>query len=70
MLTDPILKSQIDKLWDMLWPGGLTNPMDAIEQLSFLLFLKRLDGKENRCESQAQRRTLEKFIDQVAIAGV
>ena len=41
MLTDPKLKSQVDRLWDMLWTGGLTNPMDAIEQLSFLLFMKR-----------------------------
>lgn len=56
MLTDPKLKSQIDRLWDMLWTGGLTNPMDAIEQLSFLLFLKSLDDEENRREAQARRR--------------
>jgi type I restriction enzyme M protein len=56
MLTDPKLKSQVDKLWDMLWTGGLTNPMDAIEQLSFLIFLKRLDDEENRREAQARRR--------------
>ncbi len=53
MLTDPKLKSQVDKLWDMLWTGGLTNPMDAIEQLSFLIFLKRLDDEENRRQKQA-----------------
>ena len=29
MLTDPKLKSQVDRLWDMLWTGGLTNPMGA-----------------------------------------
>src|SRR6266446_116318 len=46
MLTDPALRSQIDALWDKLWTGGLSNPLDAIEQLSFLLFLKRLDEAE------------------------
>jgi type I restriction enzyme M protein len=46
MLTDPNLRSQVDALWDKLWTGGLSNPLDAIEQLSFLLFLKRLDEAE------------------------
>src|SRR6266496_1146565 len=46
MLTDPKLRSQVDALWDKLWTGGLSNPLDSIEQLSFLLFLKRLDEAE------------------------
>ncbi len=56
MLTDPKLRSQVDQLWDKLWTGGLSNPLDAIEQLSYLLFLKRLDDAENQRERQAQRR--------------
>lgn len=56
MLTDPALRSQVDKLWDALWSGGLSNPLDAIEQFSFLLFLKRLDDDENQRESAARRR--------------
>jgi type I restriction enzyme M protein len=56
MLTDSKLRSQIDRLWDDLWTGGLTNPLDAIEQLSYLLFLKRLDDVENQRERQAQRQ--------------
>ena len=56
MLTDPKLRSQVDQLWDKLWTGGLTNPADAIEQLSYLIFLKRLDDEEDRRERQAQRR--------------
>ena len=56
MLTDPKLRSQVDLLWDKLWTGGLSNPLDAIEQLSYLIFLKRLDDVENRNERQAQRR--------------
>ncbi len=54
MLTDPKLRSQVDALWDKLWAGGLSNPMDAIEQFSYLLFFKRLDDTENHREHQAQ----------------
>src|SRR6266581_3112492 len=56
MLTDSNLRSAVDTLWDKLWSGGLSNPLDAIEQLSFLLFLKRLDEKEQDNERAAQRR--------------
>ncbi len=55
MLTDPKLRSQVDQLWDKFWTGGLTNPLDAIEQFSYLLFLKRMDDAENRRQRQAER---------------
>lgn len=54
MLTDPKLRSAIDQLWDKLWEGGLNNPMDSIEQLSYLIFLKRLDDMENYQERISQ----------------
>jgi type I restriction enzyme M protein len=57
MLTDTTLRSAVEALWDKLWSGGLANPLDAIEQLSFLLFLKRLDERESRTPSaQAARQ--------------
>jgi len=56
MLTDTKLRSQVDLLWDKLWTGGLTNPLDSIEQLSYLLFLKRLDDEENYRQKLAQLR--------------
>jgi len=56
MLTDPALLSSIKSLWDKLWSGGLNNPLDAIEQLSFLLFLKRLDEQEEDAERQSRLR--------------
>jgi len=56
MLTDPKLRSQVDALWDKFWTGGLSNPLDAIEQFSYLLFLKRLDDRENAAEKQAKRK--------------
>src|SRR6266849_1491275 len=59
MLTDSNLRSAVDALWDKLWSGGLSNPLDAIEQLSFLLFLKRLDEREQDQERAAKRRGKE-----------
>ncbi len=56
MLTDPKLRSSVDQLWDKLWSGGLSNPLDAIEQLSYLLFLKQLDEREEDAERAARQR--------------
>jgi type I restriction enzyme M protein len=56
MLTDPELRSKVDQIWDRLWSSGLSNPMDFIEQFSYLLFLKRLDDAENQREKQLKRR--------------
>jgi type I restriction enzyme M protein len=55
MLTDPTLRGQVDALWDKLWSGGLANPLDAIEQFSFLLFMKRLDEAEEDRERNARQ---------------
>ena len=56
MLSDPKLHAQVDQLWDKLWTGGLSNPLDAIEQFSYLLFLKRLDEAEDRRERLARMK--------------
>jgi len=56
VLTDSDLKGKIDALWNKMRDGGLPNPLDSIEQLSFLLFMKRLDEEETRREQQANRR--------------
>jgi type I restriction enzyme M protein len=37
------LKSQVDKVWNAFWSGGIANPMEVIEQITYLLFIKRLD---------------------------
>jgi len=41
------LKSKINKLWDKFWAGGLANPLTAIEQVSYLIFMKRLEDLDN-----------------------
>lgn len=42
-MLNPKIKSSIDHLWDKFWSGGISNPLTAIEQISYLLFMKRLD---------------------------
>ena len=59
MLTDSKLRSTINSLWDKFASGGLSNPLDAIEQLSYLLFLKRLDDEEQNRQRTANLRGLE-----------
>lgn len=43
-MFDPKIKSKINKLWNAFWAGGLSNPLTAIEQISYLIFIKRLDA--------------------------
>src|SRR3989344_403339 len=40
------LKSKINKLWDKFWSGGISNPLQAIEQISYLIFMKKLEGRD------------------------
>jgi len=52
----PEVKSKIDKLWKMFWEGGIANPLTAIEQMSYLIFMKRLEDMDNQQKNSAQRR--------------
>lgn len=54
MLTGEI-KSKIDKIWETLWSGGISNPLSVIEQLTFLLFIKGLDEQHTLAENKANR---------------
>ena len=40
MITGEI-KNKVDKMWEYFWTGGLTNPVDVIEQLTYLIFIKQ-----------------------------
>src|SRR6185295_6321807 len=51
------LRSQVDALWDKFWSGGISNPLTAIEQMSYLIFLKRLEDMDNARASTAKRRS-------------
>ena len=41
------LKNKIDSLWEIFWTGGLTNPLDVIEQMTYLMFIHDLDDTDN-----------------------
>lgn len=47
------LKSKIDSLWEIFWTGGLTNPLDVIEQMTYLMFIHDLDETDNRHAKEA-----------------
>jgi len=49
------LKSRVDKVWNTMWSGGISNPLSVIEQLTYLLFIKGLDELHTRKEHQAAR---------------
>lgn len=47
------LKNKIDKIWETFWTGGITNPLDVIEQFTYLLFIRQLDEVETQREADA-----------------
>ena len=47
------LKSKIDRVWERFWSGGLSNPLTVIEQMTYLLFIRRLDELQTTKEQQA-----------------
>src|SRR6058998_1148726 len=69
MITGEI-KNQIDRIWDAFWSGGISNPLEVIEQITYLLFLRRLDDlhalEENRSarlKTPMERRVFPKGKD-------
>lgn len=49
------LKNKVDRLWTTFWNNGISNPLTVIEQISYLLFIKRLDDEERAKEKRANR---------------
>ena len=47
MLTGE-LKNKIDRLWETFWTGGITNPLDVVEQMTYLMFIHDLDAADNQ----------------------
>ena len=52
MLTGE-LRSQVDAIWNAFWSGGISNPMEVLEQITYLLFIRRLDDAHTLEESKA-----------------
>jgi len=54
MITGDI-RNQIDRIWDSFWSGGISNPLEVIEQITYLLFLRRLDDLHTLEENKSNR---------------
>ena len=52
------IKNKVATLWDKFWSGGIANPLNAIEQITYLLFMKQLD------ETDAQKVSNADFLDE------
>jgi type I restriction enzyme M protein len=64
------LKNKIDSLWEIFWTGGLTNPLEVIEQMTYLMFIHDLDDTDNRNAKESAMLGLPYntiFKDQVQI---
>lgn len=65
------LRSKVDRVWDAFWSGGIANPVEVIEQITYLLFIRRLDeihtGEERRANrtGEPMRRRVFPFGDDV-----
>jgi len=53
-MLNTTIRSSIDRLWDRFWSGGISNPLTAIEQITYLLFMKRLDQLDIKKKHDAQ----------------
>lgn len=58
------LRSKIDAVWNAFWAGGIANPLEVIEQITYLLFMRGLDEAHTREENRANRlgRPIERRI--------
>ncbi|MFA0963952.1 N-6 DNA methylase [Roseivirga sp. BDSF3-8] len=52
--SNPQIAAKIDELWNKFWSGGISNPLTAIEQITYLLFMKKLDENDQKAEANAR----------------
>ena len=63
------LKSRIDRVWDAFWSGGISNPIEVIEQITYLLFVRRLDDLHTLAEKKARIAGTGVIEDPVFLPG-
>ncbi len=49
------LRAKVDRIWDAFWSGGIANPLEVMEQITYLLFIRRLDELQKAKENRAAR---------------
>ena len=66
------LKNKINNLWEIFWTGGITNPLDVVEQMTYLMFIYDLDETDNLRSREAAMLGLDHqslFTGEVQIGG-
>lgn len=63
------IRNKVDALWNAFWTGGISNPLEVIEQIIYLLFLKRLDDLHTLEENKATRLKLKRLERRVFPVG-
>ena len=63
------LKSKVDRIWDAFWSGGIANPLEVMEQITYLLFIRRLDDLQTREENKANRLAKAEIDDPIFPSG-
>lgn len=66
------LRNKVDSIWDIFWAGGLTNPLDVIEQITYLMFIHDLDDADIRRAKESAMLGLpyeSTFTKEVEIGG-
>src|SRR3984885_5502826 len=48
-------RARVDRIWDAFWSGGIANPLEVMEQITYLLFIRRLDELQTAKENRANR---------------
>lgn len=64
------LKNKIDSLWEIFWTGGITNPLEVVEQMTYLMFIRDLDDSDTLRAKEAAMLGLPYqsiFADEVKI---
>lgn len=67
------LKGKVDGIWDIFWAGGLTNPLDVIEQITYLMFIHDIDEADTRRTKESEMLGLpfkSIFSEDVEIGGI
>lgn len=70
--NNSILKNKINQLWNKFWSGGISNPLTAIEQITYLLFMKKLDDLDLKRIADAKftgEKYTSKFDGEFTITG-
>lgn len=49
------LKARVDRIWDAFWSSGIANPLEVMEQITYLLFIRRMDDLHTVKENKANR---------------